>query len=109
MTREEINTEAQNIVLIHGTLQNAFNQAQTMVNEETIQKYASGIYIKLNPNKGGGSFQKNDVPKELQRGASNNQVKQVGYPCDWCNQPLKQSSKGNAYCPCWFKADPNKQ
>lgn len=67
--------------------------------------------VQQNMNQGsyGGGQRKLDVPKELQRGSSTNQVKQAGYPCDYCQTPLKLSKKGNIYCGCWFELDPNKQ
>lgn len=117
MTQEEIQREAQGILLIHHALQIQAQQMQMQISEESVQKYASGIYIKLNPKqsaRGGGSYggggggRKPDVPKEQQRGSAPTQVKQVGVPCEHCSKPLVNSKGGYAYCKCWYEADPAK-
>jgi len=90
----------------------ACQQANFQATSDNICSLACTLYIQ--GSKGGGSrpqgnySRKKDVPKEMQRGASPTQVKQVGAPCEHCGQPLKASSKGNAYCKCWYEEDPNK-
>lgn len=53
---------------------------------------------------GGGGQRKPDVPKDQQKGAPQGQVMQEGVQCGHCGQGLKLSSKGNAYCKCWYEA-----
>jgi len=91
--------------------QAGFTQATT----DNITSMACTLYIQGSKGNSGnrsysgsGANRKADVPKEQQKGAPTGQIMQVGYPCGWCGQGLKQSKSGNAYCKCWYEADPNK-
>lgn len=85
------------------------NAVGVQLTEESARTITISAYIgatQRKPSAGNSNYQSSGGGGNSGGSSSYNkpdgQTMQVGVPCLACNNPLKQSKKGNPYCACWF-------